>query len=254
MTVSFLLVGVLAVGPARAERPFLTTERGHTLDPGTSSVQVGLEAARFSSQTTRYTLKTELTSGLLPQLDLRVEAPYLFTTGSGGTRGEVGNVTFRPKLLFLKGREANPLFLAGQLVLKFPSCDETSADPTVIPTCTGEADLGLLGIATKEFQPVTVHLNVGYTLVGSPPGRALDNVFSYSLAFEYDTVLPAIAVVTEITGETNRDPSVSENPLDLLIGVLYQLNRRVVLDSSLAVGLSSPSPDYTAAFGLSYVF
>lgn len=254
VTVSFVLVGVLAGVPARAERPFLATERGPTLDPGTSRVQSGLEAARFSSQTTRYTLDTELTSGLLPQLDLRVEAPYLFTTGPGGTRGEVGNVTFRPKLLLLKGREANPLFLAAQLVLKFPSCDETSAAASVTPTCTGEADLGVLAIATKEFQPVTVHLNLGYTFVGSPPGQELDDVISYSLAFEYNTVLPATAVVAEVSGETNRDPSVSENPLDLLIGVVYQVNRRVALDTSLAVGLSSPSPDYSAAFGVSYVF
>jgi hypothetical protein len=252
--VSFVAVGILTGGSAWAERPFLATERGTMLDHGVSSAQFGLEAARFSSKTTRYTVKTELTSGLLTNLNFRVEAPYLLTTGDGGTKGEVGDVTFRPKLLLLKGREANPLFLAAELVLKFPSCDETSTAAAVTQTCTGEADLGVLAIATKEFLPVTVHLNLGYTLVGSPPGQNFDDVVSYSLAFEYDTVLPAIAVVTEVAGSTSRDPSVSDDLLDVLIGVTYELNRRVVLDSSLSVGLSSPSADYTAALGVSYVF
>lgn len=254
LTVSLASAVILTGGSAWAERPFLATERGTTLEHGISRVQVGLEAARFSSQTTRYTLNTELTSGLLANLDFQVAAPYLFTTGAGGTRGEVGDVTFRPKLQLLKGREANPLFLAGELVLKFPSCDEASAAAAVTPACTGEADLGVLAIATKEFQPVTVHLNVGYTLVGNPPGRALDDVVSYSLAFEYNTVLPAVAVVAEVSGETSREPSVSDDVLNLLIGVTYQVNRRVVLDSALAVGLSSPSPDYAAALGVSYTF
>ncbi len=250
----FAFAGMLAVGPAWAERPFLATERGTTLEHGTSRVQFGLDAARFSSETTRYTFKTELTSGLLANFDFRVEAPYLFTTGNGGTRGEVGDVTFRPRVLFLKGREANPLSVAGELVLKFPSCDEGSPAAGVTPACSGEADVGFIAIATKEFQPVTVHLNVGYTFVGNPPGRALDDVVSYSLAFEYDTVLPAISIMTEVSGETSREPSVSDDPLNLLVGATYQVNRRVILDSSLAVGLSSPSPDYAAALGVSYTF
>ncbi|MEW6683547.1 MAG: transporter [Nitrospirota bacterium] len=252
--VSVVLVGTLAGGPAWAARPFLSTERGPTLDHGTSRVEVGLDAARFSSQTTRYTLKTELTSGLLTKLDFKVEAPYLFTTGPGGTQGEVGDVLLRPKLLLLEGREANPLFIAAELVLKFPSCDEGSTAASVTPSCTGEADLGVLAIASKEFRPVTVHLNLGYTFVGSPPGRTLDDVVNYSLAFEYDTVLPAITVVTELAGVTSRESSVSDDLLDVMIGVTYEVNRRVVLDTSLAVGLSSASPDYAAALGVSYTF
>lgn len=244
----------LGASHAGAERPFLVTESGTMLDRGESSVQFGVEAARFSSQTTRYTVRTELTSGLLTNLNFRIEAPYLFVTGSGGTRGEVGDVTLRPKLLFLKGREANPLFLAGEMVLKFPSCDETSAAAAVTPSCTGEADVGFLGIATKEFQPVTVHLNLGYTFVGDPPARRLDDVVSYALAFEYDTILPAVTVVAEVSGESSRDPAVSDDILDFLVGTTYQLNRRVVFDASLIIGLSSPSPDYAAGLGLSYTF
>jgi len=252
--ISFALVSATAGESAWAERPFLTTERAPTLDHGTSRIQVGLDAARFSSQTTRYTIKSELTSGLLTKLDFRVEAPYLFTTGAGGTHGEVGDVLLRPKLLLLEGREANPLYIATELVLKFPSCDEGSAAAAVTPSCTGEPDLGVLAIASKEFQPVTVHLNLGYTFVGNPPGQALDNVVNYSLAFEYDTVLPAIVVVTELTGATSRNPSAYDAPLDLLVGLTYGMNRRVVLDTSLALGLSSGSPDYTAALGMTYTF
>ncbi|MBI3607949.1 MAG: transporter [Nitrospirae bacterium] len=223
-----------------------------------SRLEFGVESARFSSQTTRYTLMTELTYGLLDHLNFEVEAPYFLVTGPGGTQGVVGDVTLRPKVLFLKGREANPLSLAGEVVLKFPSCDESgaagTANPTVNAACTGETDLGFIGIATKEFLPVTVHLNIGYTFVGNPPGQTLDNVISYALAFEYGTVLPAIVLVGELAGETDRNPRVGDNPLTLLVGVMYRMNRRVNLDGSLTAGLTSPSPDYGASLGVSYSF
>lgn len=251
-----LIVGTAAV--VQAERPFVSAERAPTLDHGVSKLEFGMESARFSSQTTRYTSKTELTYGLLDHLNFEVEVPYFFVTGPGGTQGVVGDVTLRPKVIFLKGREANPLSLAGELVVKFPSCEESgaagAANPTVNAACTGEADLGLIGIATKEFLPVTVHLNLGYTFVGNPPGRTLDNVISYALAFEYGTVLPATVLVGEVAGETNRDPSVGANPLTLLVGVMYRVNRRVSVDSSLTAGLTSPSPDYGASLGVSYTF
>ena len=168
----------------------------------------------------------------------------------------MGYVVLRPRLQLLKGREANPLSLAAELVLKFPSCDESlvAGSPRVVPSCTGQPDLGILAIATKEFQPVTVHLNLGYTLAGNAAGVSTDDMWTYSLAFEYVTILPAVTMVTELWGETSRAPSLYGDTLDLLLGVAYQLNRRVTLDSSLTVGLTSSSPDYTAVIGSSYRF
>lgn len=248
-----LIMGVAA--PARAERPFVSTERAPTLDHGVSELEFGLNSARFSSQTTRYTLLTELTYGLLDHLNFEVEVPYLFISGPGGTQGVVGDVVLKPKMLFLKGREANPLSLAGEMQLKFPSCDETGpASGEINPSCTGESDLGFTAIATKEFLPLTVHLNVGYTFVGNPPGGNLKNVLGYSLAFEYQTILPAVAVVTELAGETNRDPNTPKDLVTLLFGVTYQVNRRVKLDSSIVSGLTAPSPDYAALLGVAYTF
>jgi hypothetical protein len=248
------IVLAAAIG-AQAARPFVATERGPTLDHGVSRFDVGVESARFSSpQRTGYTLMTELTYGLLNNLNFKVQAPYFFVSGPGGTQSLVGDVTLRPKILFVKGREANPLSLAGEVVVKFPSCDESGAARSVSPACTGEADLGFMGIATKEFLPLTVHFNLGYTFVGNAPGQAYDNVIGYSLAFEYETILPAITVVSELAGETNRDPTVAEDPLTVLLGVVYRVNRRVSLDSSLVTGLTSPSPDYAALLGASYTF
>lgn len=249
-----LLLGVSWGGESEAARPFTTTERGTMLEHGVSQLEMGIESARFSVQTTRYTVLSELTYGLLNHLNFEVEAPYFFVTGAGGTQGVVGDVTLRPKILFLKGREANPLFLAGEMVLKFPSCDEGSIAASVSPGCTGETDLGVIGIATKEFGSLTVHLNLGYIFVGNPPGRTLDNVVSYSLAFEYATLLPAITLVTEVASETDRRPGTADDPATWLFGVVYEVNRRVRLDSSVVLGLTSKSPDYGALLGMSYTF
>lgn len=248
-----MLFGLMLAAEAKAARPFLNTERGTMLDHGVSQLDLGVESARFTSRTTRYTLMSELTYGLLNHLNFEVEVPYFFVSGPGGTQGVVGDVTLRPKVLFLKGREANPLFLAGEVALKFPSCDQASNAASVTPACTGETDLELIAIATKEFSPLTVHLNVGYAFVGSPPGQALDNVIDYALAFEYATILPAITLLAEVSGETDRGGA-SGDAVAGLVGVMYEVNRRMRLDSSLVIGLTSQSPDYGALLGVSYTF
>ncbi|HET8761522.1 MAG TPA: hypothetical protein VFN94_10655, partial [Nitrospiria bacterium] len=74
--VVFLGVALAMPGAAYAERPFLATEHATLLEHGEARFDFGVEAARFSSRTTRYTLKSELTSGILPNLNFRVEAPY----------------------------------------------------------------------------------------------------------------------------------------------------------------------------------
>ncbi|MEO5657286.1 MAG: hypothetical protein ABIO65_08530, partial [Nitrospiria bacterium] len=125
-SLSCVLLGLMMATEVKAARPFLNTERGTMLDHGVSQLDLGVESARFTSRTTRYALMSELTYGLLNHLNFAVEVPYFFVSGPGGTQGVVGDVTIRPKILFLKGREANPLFLAGEVALKFPSCDQAS--------------------------------------------------------------------------------------------------------------------------------
>jgi hypothetical protein len=255
---TLLLLVLLSFLPAPlyASRPFLATEKAVPIERGTSRLEMGYEYARISGTDDRQTILFELTHGLLNNLDFEVEVPVIFADQSNNSQAGLGDLRIKSKVRFLKGREANPLSLSGQLAIKFPTCDE---DKTAIvgltPACTGETDVGLLGIASKTFSPVTVHLNLGYTFVGNPPGATLDDVFSYNLAFEYDTPLHGLELMAELIGEVNRNiPYSGQDPLAFLYGATYEVIPNLGVDGAFSAGLTEGSPDYTFTVGLSYYF
>ena len=217
---------------------------------------MGYEYARFSVDEDRQMVLFELTHGLLNNLDFEVEVPTIFADQNDNSQTGLGDLRLKSKVRFLKGREANPLSLSGQLVLKFPTCDEGKGVIVRLnPSCTGEVDVGLLGIASKTFSPVTVHLNLGYAFVGNPPGQVLDDVFSYDLAFEYDTPLRGLTLMTELMGEMNQNIRYSgQDPLAFLYGAAYEVVPNLNMDGAFSAGLTEGSPDYTLTVGLAYYF
>lgn len=239
-----------------ASRPFLATEKATPIERGISRLEMGYEYARVSGAEYRQIVLLELTHGLLNNMDFEVEVPTIFVNQSDNSQAGLGDLRLKSKIRFLKGREANPLSLSGQLSIKFPTCDR---DKGVIerlnPACTGEVDVGLLGIASKSFAPVTVHLNLGYTFVGNPPTGPLDDIFLYDLAFEYDTPLSGLALNAELTGEINQNIRYSgQDPLAFLYGAAYEVVPNLNIDGAFSAGLTEGSPDYTLTVGLSYYF
>lgn len=259
-----LFIGmILWLIPAQAFAllPYIASETAVPVDRGRSRLDISFSQERWNSRLSIYTLNAELSYGLINNLDFSVEAPYLFRTETKGKDEDgLGDLTLKAKIRFIKGREANPVSIAGQLSAKFPSCNE---DKFLDQECTGEPDVGIRGIASKEFFPVTVHLNVGYLFIGNPPNTTLDDVFTYSLAFDYLTVADYFHVVGELAGETNRYPKAvsgplsrgtSANPLSGLIGLLYDVDVDKVLSLTGRIGLTDASPDYGISAGFRYLF
>ncbi|HET6370055.1 MAG TPA: transporter [Nitrospiria bacterium] len=252
-TWTILLIGIVAAplfftSPAHAIRPFLATETAIPIEPNKSLFEGGLLYEQYSSHNRRYTLSADLRYGLITNLDFEVIVPYLFSDFSGGRESNVGDVRLRAKVRFLKGREANPLSIAGMIDVKFPSASRDKGFGT------GEPDIGIFGIASKEFFPVTVHLNVGYTFVGDPPGEVLDNVFSYSFGAELQTMLTGLDIVGELSGRTDSQSSTSPERLDLLGGVVLGVSPEVSVDFSVFFGLIKDSPDFGLNGGFAYRF
>jgi hypothetical protein len=239
-----------------ASRPFLATEKAAPIERGTSRLEIGYEYARFSGTDDRQTVLFELTHGLLNNLDFEVEVPTIFADHNNNSQAGLGDLRLKSKIRFLKGREANPLSLSGQLVIKFPTCDEDkTAIAGLTPACTGETDVGLVGIASKEFSPVNVHLNLGYTFVGNPPGGSLDDFFLYDLGFEYQTPVTGLTLLFELMGEANRKvPYSGQDPLAFLYGATYEVVPNLGIDGAFSVGFTEGSPDYTLTVGLTYYF
>ena len=240
-----------------AFRPFLETDSAVPLEKGASLLESGFKYERYSSPTANnYQLSAELTFGLLTNLEFEVEIPYVILKTDSIDNSGLGDVTLKWKLGLLKAREAIPLSLAAQLVVKLPTCDEGKLyDDRANRTCTGETDIGFVGLATKEFASVTVHLNLGYFFIGDPAGIDLKNVFRYSLGIQDHSILPAaITPMIELAGETQRNPSVNSDPISVLAGVGYDIGRGILLDAALSFGVTRASPDYSFTVGMTYHF
>jgi len=251
---------ILTIGfsaTASAFRPFLETDSAVPLEKGTSLLESGFKYERYSSPSANnYHLSVELTFGLLTNLEFEVELPYVILKTDTIDNSGLGDVNLKWKLGLLKAREAVPLSLAAQLVVKLPTCNEGRLlDNRANRTCTGETDVGFVGLASKEFASVTVHLNLGYFFIGDPSGIDLKNVFRYSLAIQDHSILPAaITPMIELAGETQRKPSVNSDPISVLVGVGFDIGRGILLDAALGIGVTRASPDYSATVGMAYHF
>lgn len=250
---------ILTIGfstTASAFRPFLETDLAVPLEKGTSLLESGFKYEHYSSPSgNNYQLSVELTFGLLTNLEFEVELPYVILKTDTIDDSGLGDVNLKWKLGLLKAREAIPLSLAAQLVLKLPTCNDRLYDNRANRTCTGETDVGFVGLASKEFASVTVHLNLGYFFIGNPPGIDLKNVFRYSLAIQDHSILPVtITPMIELAGETQRKSSVNSDPISVLVGVGYDIGRGILLDAALGIGLTRASPDYSATVGMAYHF
>ncbi|MGH7273539.1 MAG: hypothetical protein ACREIQ_03655, partial [Nitrospiria bacterium] len=146
--ITLIFLSLLSFWPSSvyASRPFLAAERSEPIERGTSRLEMGYEYASFSDTDHLQTVLIEMTHGLVNNLDFEVEVPILFAKQDGNSQEGLGDLRLKSKVRFLKGREANPLSLSGQLLIKFPTCDkDETAISTLDPTCTGEVDVGLLG-------------------------------------------------------------------------------------------------------------
>ncbi|HEY4484904.1 MAG TPA: hypothetical protein VI702_01075, partial [Nitrospiria bacterium] len=250
-----LILVAFSSAPSHAVLPYLASETAVPVERGKSRLDLSFGQERWADlnpEQTRYAIIAELSYGLINNLEFSVQVPYLFNKVEGYRNEDgLGDLTLKAKIRFIKGREANPVSIAGQVSMKFPSCDDSKA---LSQDCTGEPDLAVRAIASKEFFPVTVHLNLGYIYVGNPPGVQLDDVFTYSLGLDYLTVADYFHVIGELAGESNRypktgnsplSPGTSSNPLSALVGLMYEIDVDKILTLAGSVGVTNASPDHT---------
>lgn len=104
-------------------------------------------------------------------------------------------------------------------------------------------DTQLTGIVTRSFGRLRVHLNAGYTLLGSPQGQERPGAYRAVAAVSYPLGYPTSFRDTLIASVYTRQSDLhgQRNHSGLEIGLRHQLTSRVVLDAGLGTEFLGPA-------------
>lgn len=231
---------LLAAGPAWAGRPLDTEDTG-TAEPGKAELELSLNYFKNPDDKTWSALGV-FVFGILPRFEARVEQPLSLVEPDGRrSRGGAADTTLGFKLRLLDEMETTPALL-GSLTLRLPTGDEERG------LGSEDVDVGLLGVISKSFGPVTLTGHLGYTFVTRDPDL---NFWTFNAAMEYRVtrVWSLVGEVVSTVGEAKAaDTAV------LRVGSVYALNDRIKLDGAVGVGVTKQSPDVTVTVGATVAF
>jgi len=132
--------------------------------------------------------------GLLENCDIGLTIPYIFIDNPKEKNLDgFEDIGIGTKLRFF------PFYALG-LGIKTESANEDKG------LGTGEVEISLNNIFTKDMERITCHLNLGYNFLTK---RKEKNIFFYGFALEYPLIEQRINLVSEITGETDFDENIT---------------------------------------------
>lgn len=246
--VSVLFVVLWAV-PALAAHPLITDDTG-TQGKGKFQLEVNGEFSRDSDRgtVTKVTgLGATLSYGIIDNLDAAVGLPYqsIRVTSGDGTFCENGLSDID---LCLKWRfyETEGMSLALKPGITLPTGDEDKG------LGTGRATYSLFFIATKELQPLTFHLNLGY-IRNENKFDAQRDLWHASLASEIG-VARDLRLVGNIGIERTVEKDSDVHPAFILAGLIYGVAGNFDIDAGIKFGLNRAEADYTLLAGIAWRF
>jgi hypothetical protein len=253
---TILCVFLLWTSTAFAMQP-LVTDDADTEGRGGILLEVGNELS-FDRQTVdSEKVRTRdnetvvaLSYGFLDNLDLILEMPYLFTrarmAGESETENGIGDLVLEVKWRFYEG---NPGALALKPSLSLPTGEEARG------LGTGKLSFGLTLIASIEFEPIDLHLNLGYAhnrfKLTEDRFENRRHIWSASLAAVRE-LAPRLDLVGDIGIESHESRHSNLHPAFALLGVVYELMDNVDLDFGVKFGLSRPEADVAVLAGLTW--
>ena len=223
-------------GPSN--EPLLETESAHLAPPGALTLSVGLErevALHRSQSNVPFALEYSVNR----RLGLVVE-PVVYSrlrVGKRTIQSGTGDVEVGAILLPLP-RPIGNTTVAVATEVKLPSAADEALG-------TGRSDVSMSLVLSRKDAKFDSHLNLGYTIVGAPPGLATDNVLSFGVATV--RAFTRFDLVAEVFGHT---PALTDGPspgagttllADLAAGQLagtLGLRYRIGDHSAISFGLS----------------
>jgi len=241
---AIVLAAILNVSPAYATHPLGTEDPG-TADPLTLQVEVTGENHHYSDGS-EMDLGLSLTTGIVPHLDIALNAGYVFLAPDGASKENgIGDLEITLKWNFLE-EKGNLPGLSLKLASTLPTGDEVKG------LGSGGYDLATTLIGGKALGSLNLYLNLGYTRVDKTTEGEKSAIFLASLASEYG-LIEALALVGEVIyespGADGEDPSVA-----LTAGLVWEIADNFSVDIGGRVGLTDPAPDWCVLAGINYTF
>ena len=111
-------------------------------------------------------------------------------------------------------------------------------------------DTQITGIMTRSFERLRVHVNVGYTVLGSPQGMERSGTYRLVAAVSYPLGYPTSFRDTLIANVYTRQSDLQgqRNNTGVEIGLRHQLSSRLVVDAGIGTEFVGPA-DRAALLG-----
>jgi hypothetical protein len=236
--VFFLALSVLFTGSGYAAHPLISDDPG-TCGTGKFNIEMNAEYANDNGDSETQIAAT-LSAGVRENIDLVVSAPYLFTKIDEGSEtlkeDGLSDITLEVKWRFYE-KDGLSFAIKPGIILPTGEEDKGLGD--------GKAAYSLHLLTSKEIDPVTLYLDIGYI----KNRKEFRDIWHYSLAAEYRVSEP-VSLVANIGGETNPDRESNVHPFFLLGGMIYKINENLSIDLGLKTGLNKAEADYTILAGI----
>lgn len=224
-----------------ANRP-LNTDDAFTLSSHTFSLSTGLLYSWNRKQSDKADIIViDVGYGLTDYFEITVGIPFLSLSKNVGLEAKmIENLSVRPEFMLLDERAYLPAFSIAN-TFEFQS----SAKPNYYPSIQ----------ATKDFDFLTCHLNIGYAFIRDKQEGNDDSGLFYSFGFESD-LTKKLTIVGELVGSTNSYSSFEQEPKEILLGLIFNVEDGLALDLGIgkAVSGANPDPDIRITFGGTWYF
>lgn len=226
------------------DRP-LNTDDAYTIKKGTWSTSIGEVFLRHDNHDRQFDTVIDIANSFIENLEIGLQAPYTFLDPKEGRSEDgIGDITIRPEYQFLQETDNTPA-MSGWVAVKTNTGSEDSG------LGTGATHISFAGNLSKKFSgPAWFHINLGYTVTDSGD---MDNVFFYKVAGEY-LMRERLKLVGEIVGQGNHDSEATNDPLEWLLGFIYEIPNGLIVDMGFGTGLTDASPDIRLTGGVTYNF
>jgi len=250
---------MLSAGTAFAAHPLITDDTG-TQGKGKFQVEVTGEYGHDSEQELDVrarenggSVEAVFSAGLVDSVDLVLAVPYEWSRVKENdivaldTDG-LGDISLELKWRFF---EKGGFSLAFKPAVSFPSGNTDKG------LGTGKVGYGVTLIATHEFDPFAVHLNLAYShtpfKLEEDKEASRRDIWHASIAGTAE-VMEGLQLVTNIGLETNPDKTSNTVPVFWIAGVIYSVTEWLDVDLGVKVGLTKPETDVSMLAGLAVRF